>query len=307
MSHLCSSVSDGEEPESWDDNKSQYQPKAPQTTPEENLLFLQTLAAITCRGEKATQQQIEAARSVVEQLEAANPTKDAPKIASDLLQGNWELVFTDTKQLFRSSPFFMAGRAVCKTEDQAKQYNWFCTVHRKALAISNIGPVRQIITPSQLISEFEVEAGAVPFLNDFTPFSYSGGLPVTIDGAIVSTADLTKVNDTAFELLMDTVQIKGSNIPGLRQLLDSGLQLQSRFLGDFLESNIADYANPRPVVRTTYISDRFRISRDMDDNIFVYVKTSESIEPTDFSKVDADLGVGRLLEGFNDAVTKFYL
>ena len=274
-------------------------------TNEENLMLLQSLAIITNRGEKASNEQIDEVRSLVELLEAANPTT-APTLAKDLLEGTWELVFTDTKQLFRSSPFFMAGRAVCKDGDQADQYSWFCTMHRKALAISNIGPVRQVITPTQLISEFEVEAGAVPFLNDFTPFSYSGGIPLTVDGAIVSTADLTAINETAYELYMDTVQIKGSNLPVLRQLLDTGLQLQSRVLGDFLETNVDDYTNPRPVVRTTYLSDRFRISRDMDDNIFVYFKTSKSTEPKDYTSVDADLGVARLLEGFNDAVTKLY-
>ena len=267
------------------------------------LLSLQSLAAITSRGETATPEQLDQARSLVAQLEATG-TKPS---TTAVLQGTWELVFTDNKQLFRSSPFFMAGRAVCKTPEQADQYNWFCTMHRKALAISNIGPVKQIITPTQLISEFNVEAGAVPFLNDFTPFSYSGGIPLTIQGAIVSTADLTSVNETSFELLMDTVQIKGSNLPVLRPLLDNGLQLQSRFLGDFLENTVSDYSNPRPVVRSTFLTDRYRISRDMDDNIFVYVKTSDSVEPTDWSSVDADLGVARLLEGFNDAVTRFYL
>jgi hypothetical protein len=39
----------------------------------------------------------------------------------------------------------------------------------------------------------------------------------------------------------------------------------------------------------------------------VYVKTSDAEAPTDFSSVDSDLGIGRLLEGFNDAITKFYL
>ena len=43
-----------------------------------------------------------------------------------------------------------------------------------------------------MVNEFEVKAGAVPFLSDFTPFSYSGALPVTVDGAIVSFADVTQ-------------------------------------------------------------------------------------------------------------------
>merc|ERR1711988_392523 len=98
-------------------------------------------------------------------------------VIEKLQQGTWELVYCST-QLFRQSPFFMAGRSTCTTEVQIAQYNWFCDMHRKALAISQIKNVRQIITDTLLISEFEVEVGAIPFLNDFTPFSYSGGWPV---------------------------------------------------------------------------------------------------------------------------------
>jgi PAP_fibrillin len=140
------------------------------------LIKLLQLAATTGRGEFATKEQREEeAMNYIATLESNNPTLQ-PTL-SPILQGTWELVFSNT-QLFRSSPFFMAGRAVCQTMDQAKQYDWFCDMHRKALAISTIGAVRHVISSERLVSEFEVQAGAVPFLRDLTPFSYSGGLPV---------------------------------------------------------------------------------------------------------------------------------
>jgi hypothetical protein len=161
----------------------------------------------------------------------------------------------------------------------------------------------------RLMSEFCVAAGAVPFLADVTPFSYSGGLPLSITGALVSSADITPTdNGTAWLVYMDTVQIKGSNIPGLRQVLDmESVRLPSRSLANVLEQTVASYTTPKPIFRTTYMDDQYRIGRDQDDHIFFYVKTSSSTEPTDFRDVDADLGIGRLLEGFNDAVTRFYL
>jgi hypothetical protein len=301
-----------------------YNTKEPTTDSggiQKKLMFLQSLGAITSRGEHATKEQRLAAQQVVLELEDSqssinkNPGEDQAASVTPSLLGRWELVFCDCGQLFRSSPFFMAGRAVCQTEQQAAQYDWFCDMHRKALAISNIGPVRQIITPNQkLVSEFEVVVGAIPFINDVLPFfSYSGGMPVTITGAIVSTADWTKPenasNNNDMELYMDTVEIKGSNLPMLRQLLDTGnISLKSRILADALEQAVPDmYTAPRPMFRTTYLDDLFRIGRDQDENIFVYVKTSETSELTDYSAVDADLGVARLLEGFNDAVTRFYL
>jgi hypothetical protein len=272
---------------------------------EEHLTFLQSLGAITGRGEFASKNQKQAALGVITALETENPTKGPA--SSDSMQGRWELVYCNT-QLFRSSPFFMAGRAVCQTESDRKQYDWFCDMHRKALAISTIGAVRQIISSDRLVSEFEVKAGAVPFISDFTPFKYSGGLPVTFDGALVSSADWTPTTDGhGFELYMDTVEVKGSNLPGLRQLLDSGLSLQSRKLADILENNLAFYSTPRPIFKTTYLDERNRISRDQDGNVFLYVKTSSDSSLTNYSNVDADLGLGRLLEGFNDAVTRIYL
>ena len=227
--------------------------------------------------------------------------------SSKTIEGTWELLYSDT-QLFRSSPFFMAGRAVCSTPEEAERYDWFCDMHRAALAISNIGKVRQIISSDRMVSEFEVKVGSIPFLTAFTPFAYSGGLPVTIEGAIVSSADITPTDDgRAWEIFMDTVEIKGSNVPLLRQILDGGVKLGSRDLGSFLEDNVDSYTNPKPVFETTYLDDGVRISRDQDGKVFVYGKVDDSTEPTDYKNVDADLGVAKLLEGLNDSIFKFYI
>jgi hypothetical protein len=165
------------------------------------------------------------------------------------------------------------------------------------------------------VNEFEVKVGAVPFLSDILPaIRYSGGLPFTIDGAIVSTADVTKImynEDNSmmeWELFMDTVEIKGSNIPILRNILDANnVALKSRDLSKVLEDTIDTYKVPKPIVRTVYVNDDMRIVKDVDDNIFIYAKVSDSEEMTDYSNVLPDLGVASLLERFNDAVTKIYL
>ena len=148
---------------------------------------LLALAAGCNRGEAATSSDLAAARTLVERLEMLSPIAE-PTLAPEV-RGTWDLVFSDT-QLFRSSPFFMAGRAVCEDGPQAEQYDWFCDMHRAALAISTIGKVRQVVDGEKLVSEFEVQAGAVPFVSDFVPLAYSGGLPLAITGAIVSTASI---------------------------------------------------------------------------------------------------------------------
>ena len=151
------------------------QPTLTTQSTDSNMLSLLNIAASTGRGEFATQDQKELAMTFIAALENMNPTPEPTK-SIDIL-GTWELVYSNT-QLFRSSPFFMAGRATCRTAEEAQQYDWFCDMHRSALAISQIGAVRQVISSHRLVSEFEVKVGAVPFLHNMTPFSYSGGLPV---------------------------------------------------------------------------------------------------------------------------------
>lgn len=293
----------------------QEQPSAPiDTTAIQNSIL--RVAASTDRGQYASAAQKESVASLVETLESNKPTQTDTFSSSatlpSYLSGTWELTYS-TNQLFRSSPFFLAGRSTCKTQAEVDQYNWFCEMHRAALAISTIGVVRQVISrDGKLTNEFEVKVGAVPFVTDFLPFvKYSGGLPLTVDGAIVSTADATPMsmeNKDDWQLYMDTVEIKGSNIPILRNLLDGdNSKLKSRDLSKLLEDNVDAYEVPRPVLRTTYVDSSLRIVRDEDDNIFIYSRVSDSEEVTDYSNVMADLGVASLLEGFNDAVSKIYL
>jgi len=255
------------------------------------------------RGQYSTEIEKAEIENIVKQIEenSTGGSVNDPTFSSSI-QGTWELLYSNT-QLFRSSPFFMAGRGVCETEEQAKQYDWFCDMHRAALAISNIGKVRQIISASRMVSEFEVKVGSVPFLPDLTPFAYSGGLPVTIDGAIVSSADITStVDGNGWEIYMDTVEIKGSNIPLLRAILDNGMKLQSRDLASFLEDNVSGYTTPRPIFKTTYLDDNLRISRDQDGKIFVYGKVSDDVTATDYSEVNPDLGLNRLWDGFKTSI-----
>jgi len=101
---------------------------------------------------------------------------------------------------------------------------------------------------------------------------------------------------------MDTVEIKGSNIPLLRAILDNGIKLQSRDLASFLEDNVSGYTTPRPIFKTTYLDDNIRISRDQDGKIFVYGKVSNDVTATDYSEVSSDLGLTQLWEGFKSSI-----
>jgi hypothetical protein len=130
------------------------------------------IGAATNRGEMASRQERAEARRLASELEALYPEGSAS--TDPRCSGTWELVLSDT-QLFRSSPFFMAGRAVCADAAEARRYDAFCDLHRAALAISTIGKVRQVVAlggsagEGYIVSEFEVRAGAVPFIADILP------------------------------------------------------------------------------------------------------------------------------------------
>ena len=83
--------------------------------------------------------------------------------------------------------------------------------------------------------------------------------------------------------------------------------MKSRDLGTFLETNVNGYTNPRAVFEITYLSESIRICREQDGKVFVYGKLTDALEPSDYSRVEADMGILKLLEGFNDAVVKFYI
>ncbi len=74
-----------------------------------------------------------------------------------------------------------------------------------------------------------------------------------------------------------------------------------------LKDNVDGYEVPRPVLRTTYVDNGMRIVRDVDDTVYVYGRVLDSKVPTDYSGVMPGMGVGSLLEGFNNAVAKIYL
>ena len=237
---------------------------------------LLALAARTNRGQLASSVEKDKVVNLVSQLEYYNPT-DTP-CRSDLMKGTWELVFSTT-YLFRSSPFFMAARAVCKEGDEAARFNTFCKLHYEALAFTQIGhllnivfsysfthlficlgKVSQIITETQLISDFDTKVALV------------AGLPVNLSGTIRSTSDIVDTSDDSYTLHMDRVTSKenSSNFGLINTIFNSFEGLPVRTLANNFKTINKNYEDPKPVFRTYYVDKHMRISRDQDDNIFVY-------------------------------------
>ena len=178
--------------------------------------------------------------------EALNPTFDP---ASNCF-GEWDLCLSST-QFFRSSPFFQSIRTATDNREIAESA---FDLHELATSVSRVGRVRQIVQPNQLISEVELETGFLP------------GLPLKVKGKVITSASLQVVGPTSWELRIKKTQVTSSNLPFFNFLQD-GMQLElpmdnvySNFLGNV----------PAVMLKTLYVDDGIRITRDVDDNFFVF-------------------------------------
>jgi hypothetical protein len=216
---------------------------------------LLSIAARSNRGEFASQSQKETAVSIITELEALNPAYDDAKGKYSLL-GSWDLIYTDS-QLFLSSPFFLTIRELLGDQsDRAKQ---IFQLHRAATNTGEIGRVQQIITESELISKVGLRVGILP------------GQPFSLRGVVVTTAE-SKIEDRFIQKLkVKNTRIEGSNLPfvGRSGLLNRSLPIQKLF--ERVKREV-----PESVLTTYYLDENLRITRNIDDNVFVYSRSPES-------------------------------
>lgn len=164
--------------------------------------------------------------------------------------GEWDLCLSST-QFFRSSPFFQSLRVVADSREVAE--NGF-DLHERATSASRVGRVRQTIKPSQLVSEVELEVGLLP------------GFPIKAKGNVVTTASLKVAGQASWETQIQSTKVLGSNMPLLNQWLDD---MQVELPVGEVYSNIMGSV---PIVKskTFYVDEGIRITRDVDDNFFVF-------------------------------------
>ena len=236
------------------------------------------LASVTNRGEYASSDERDILIDLVSQLEALNPTAQP---ASNC-EGDWDLCLSST-QFFRSSPFFQAIRIAMGDPQMAE--NGF-DLHDRATSMSRMGRVRQSIREKQLVSEVDLEVGLMP------------GIPVKVKGTVVTSAKLAVVSDQKWELQVQNTKVKGSNIPIFNQILEDNLQIELP-VGDFystLQGSVPiipmtvrsclvgrrryfvcralHQLTPFPslLLQTLYVDESMRITRDIDDNFFVFTR-----------------------------------
>jgi PAP_fibrillin len=208
------------------------------------------LSSVTNRGEYATLDEQNILIDLVSQLEALNPTENPAANAV----GGWDLCLSST-QFFRSSPFFQSIRIAAGDENKQMVENGF-DLHDRATSASRVGRVRQTVSSTTLRSELDLEVGLVP------------GIPIKMRGTVVTLASLKVLPPETWEVRITTTSVKSSNIPFLNEMLDDPkLELP---VGDFYNSVLGK--TPTVPFRTFYVDEAVRITRDVDDNFFVFTR-----------------------------------
>jgi hypothetical protein len=205
------------------------------------------LSSVSDRGLFLSNEEKDIVVDIITQLEALNPTKDTAREC----YGEWDLVLAST-QAFKSSPFFQAIRVVL--DDKSAADNVF-GLHEAATSIGKVGRVKQIIgEDGSFTSEVNLEVGIMP------------GMPLTVKGTVVTKATFEIIGSEQWDVFIRTTQVKKSNVPILDQLLDQyPFELP---VGDIY--NRVRGSIPVISLKTFYVDESMRITRDVDDNFYVF-------------------------------------
>ena len=218
---------------------------------------LVAVAAASGRGLDATPAQKTAATSLIAELVTANPTPEPATSAT--IDGDWELVYSDTF-LFRSSPFFWAlGSMMGDTAD----FFYGAHSHQTGIFGGGVGRVVQSVDTKggRLVSDCVVKASlGVPLLG-FSPIFSGYGSVITAgrcaakDGTrLAVTAETTTVRQDDANVLPQLNFLNGTTVP----------------VEDVMKQVGGGEAGPEVYLDTFYLDDEMRISKLEDGSVFVY-------------------------------------
>ena len=211
------------------------------------------LASVTNRGEFASKEEKDILVDLVTQLEALNPSADPARQCV----GEWDLCLCST-QAFRSSPFFQSIRAIFGNDSDAMIAENAFNLHDQATSVGKVGKVRQSVKGDEfqmeLVSEVDLEVGLM------------GGFPFVAKGTVVTTASIDITGPETWDTRVQTTQVKGSNLPFLDQFLDDNpVELPVGEIYDKVRGDV-----PVAKLKTFYVDEGLRITRDVDDNFYVF-------------------------------------
>ena len=106
------------------------------------------------------------------------------------------------------------------------------------------------------MSEYDLSVGLIP------------GLPLRVKGTVVTSAELTVIAPETWEMTVRGTKVNGSNVPFLDQYLDyNAVEVPVGEAYKAISGSI-----PTAVLKTFYVDEGMRITRDIDENFFVFTR-----------------------------------
>jgi len=232
-------------------------PPSMKSSAESTKMKILAIAAASARGEAATSSQKDQARGLLEALCSMNLI--AEPAYDDLLNGDWELVYTETFP-FRSSPFFWGvGKLLGSNSD----FFYSAHDHQTSMFGGGCGRVVQTIDlkAKKITSDVIVKASVGLPLLGFSPLFSGFGSVITSGEANPLGGDSIAV---PLSSLSTTVRQDDTSIfPALNFLNGSTVPV-----GDIM-SRIANGSSD-VLMTTKYLDENFRVSALEDGSMLVY-------------------------------------
>jgi len=216
------------------------------------------LSSVTNRGIYASDEERDILSDIVTQLEALNPTANPAREC----EGEWDLCCTST-DLFRSSPFFQTIFRIAFKDEKFRNNSFSISDQKKylldlATSMGRVERVKQLIdvvgNKPRMRNEIGLSIGAV------------GGLPFVLKLRISSTAELNISGPELWEMKLKSVQIVDSNAPVIGPFLDIlKTEIPVSDIYEMVGGNV-----PIAKWKTFYVDEGIRITRDADDNFYVF-------------------------------------
>tara|TARA_B100000212_G_C27276310_1_gene491109 strand:- start:59 stop:796 length:738 start_codon:yes stop_codon:yes gene_type:complete len=234
---------------------------------------LYKLSALTDRGQRLNKLIASVYQEKLHELELLINDLKAHKntISEDLLNGEWELIFSNV-ELFRSSPFFLAIESAFNNKFKSDLFFKLHQLQVGSFGLSTIGRISQKINLNnkEIISTFDTiifGLTTIPILGWFKLLPTFGGCVTTLADELILKED---------KLKMTLQKTKVTKVEGLNKIpIFSGFLMDRWYPVKYIWERLPwNKAQPTCELSIIFIDEDIRVMSDIYGSIFIYTKVS---------------------------------